>query len=214
MYADHDHGVSLIDAVQDKWYVFSDKLHTSGRSRALLEDILNSNWDDDDGEPPVDAWDLVRAREVLPDLDSWEDFCLNVRDDPDLEPDFGETFDEDLENTSPRTPLERCCSEHARVGVQSWTGKSSHSGEGRLGHPHQRSHQQAVRIARADQYSTVRKMSRLRSLRRVSLPRSQSARPTAKKAVFHAVTSRIKPRRVTSVDGKLKLRTTNKHPRF
>jgi hypothetical protein len=34
---------------------------------------------------------------------------------------------------------------------------------------------------------------------RLSLPRSQSARPIAKKAVFHAVTSRIKPRRVTSV---------------
>jgi hypothetical protein len=50
---------------------------------------------------------------------------------------------------------------------------------------------------------------------RLSLPRSQSARPTAKKAVFHAVTSRIKPRRVTSVplvDERLKLRTTNKPP--
>lgn len=100
MYTDDGDGVSLIDAVQDEWYVFSDKLHTSGRSRGLLEDILNSDWDDDDGEAPVDAWDTVRRREVLPDLESWAGFCLDVREHPDLEPEFGDVFEEDLKNTS------------------------------------------------------------------------------------------------------------------
>jgi len=42
MYADDGDGVSLIDAVQDEWYVFSDKLQTSGRSRRLLEDMMVS----------------------------------------------------------------------------------------------------------------------------------------------------------------------------
>lgn len=105
MYEDSDDGPSLINAVQDEWYIFSDELHTSERSRELLEDILNSDWDDDSGEAPVSAWDSVRRRGVLPDLESWEQFCLDVRENPDLEPEFGEAFEEDLGNTAETLPV-------------------------------------------------------------------------------------------------------------
>ena len=103
MYGDSADGVSLIDAVQDEWLVFSDKLHGSGQSRQLLEDILNSNWDDD-GEPPVEAWDLVRKRAVLEDMETWEQFCFDVREDPNAEPAFGEVFEEDLRNVAEMFP--------------------------------------------------------------------------------------------------------------
>lgn len=70
MYDDSDDGDSLIYVVQDEWYIFSDKLHESDRSAELMEDILNSDWDDDSGEGPVSALDPVRRRDVLPDLES------------------------------------------------------------------------------------------------------------------------------------------------
>jgi RES domain-containing protein len=96
MYDAADDGYSLISLVQDGWYVFSDRLHESGNSKDLLEDILNSDWDDDSGEWPVDAWDTYRAREVLPEVESWEAFCDAVAEEPEAEPDFGDYFEEQL----------------------------------------------------------------------------------------------------------------------
>lgn len=55
MYEESEDGSSLISLVQDQWYVFSDKLHIAGNSRELLQDILNSHWDDDSGEAPISA---------------------------------------------------------------------------------------------------------------------------------------------------------------
>ena len=96
MYDQSDDGDTLISLVQDGWHVFSDKLHESGDSKGLLEDILNSNWDDDDGEPPIDAYDTYRSRETLQEVESWETLCDVVKDDPETEPDFGEYFEEQL----------------------------------------------------------------------------------------------------------------------
>ncbi len=64
--------------------------------KVLLEDILNSNWDDDNGEPPIDAFDTYGSRETLPEVESWETFCDAVKDDPETQPDFGEYFEEQL----------------------------------------------------------------------------------------------------------------------
>jgi hypothetical protein len=96
MYDQSDDGDTLISLVQDGWYIFSDKLHESEESKGLLEDILNSNWDDDDGEPPIDAYDTYRSRETLEEVEGWESFCEAVKDDPEAEPDFGEYFEEQL----------------------------------------------------------------------------------------------------------------------
>ena len=87
MYDQSDGGDTLISLVQDGWYIFSDKLHETGKSRRLLEDILNSDWDDDSGEAPIDASDTYRNREVLREVESWEAFCDAVREEPEAEPD-------------------------------------------------------------------------------------------------------------------------------
>src|SRR5438045_3720409 len=50
------HGESLIDKVQFGWGIFPDDLDED-MQHALLEDILNYSWDDDDGDPPVSATD-------------------------------------------------------------------------------------------------------------------------------------------------------------
>lgn len=99
------HGDSLIATVQDEWNIFSDPLHESDRSGELLEDILNSEWVDGDGESPVNAYELVRSRDVLQDLNTWEEFCIDVREDPNMDPAFGEVFEEDLKNTTGVLPV-------------------------------------------------------------------------------------------------------------
>ena len=106
MYDQSDDGYSLISLVQDGWYIFSDKLHETDESRRLLEDILNSDWDDDSGEPPIDAFDTYLSREVLPEVESWEAFCDAVKEEPEAEPDFGEYFEEQLAVAEKSVPPE------------------------------------------------------------------------------------------------------------
>jgi hypothetical protein len=96
MYEESDDGDTLISLVQDGWGIFSEALHESGKSRELLEDILNSDWDDDSGELPVNAHNTYRSREVLHEVESWETFCEAVKENPEEEPDFSEYFDEEL----------------------------------------------------------------------------------------------------------------------
>jgi RES domain-containing protein len=106
MYDQSDDGDTLISSIQDGWHIFSDKLHEAGESRRLLEDILNSDWDDDSGEPPIDAFDTYRSREVLPEVESWEAFCDAVKEEPEAEPDFGEYFEEQLGVAEKTVPAE------------------------------------------------------------------------------------------------------------
>jgi RES domain-containing protein len=106
MYDQSDDGDTLISLVQDGWHIFSDKLHEADESRRLLEDILNSDWDDDSGESPIDAFDTYRSREVLPEVESWEAFCNAVTEEPELEPDFGEYFEEQLAVAEKSVPAE------------------------------------------------------------------------------------------------------------
>lgn len=118
MYDESDNGYTLISLVQDEWMVFSDKLHCAGESGGLLESIVNSNWDDDSGEPPIDANNTYVKHETLEDIENWDSFCESVAEDPDAEPKFGELFEEGLvlaEETMPAaTILHR-----ARLG---WAG--------------------------------------------------------------------------------------------
>lgn len=106
MYVESGDGDSLVFLVQDEWDVFSEWLYESGRAAELLEDILNSDWDDDSGEPPISASDAYRRREVLPELESWEQFCFDVKEDPEAQPEFGEFFDVHLEYAENILPAE------------------------------------------------------------------------------------------------------------
>jgi hypothetical protein len=105
MYEQSDDGDMLISLVQDGWYVFSDTLHESGESKALLENILNSDWDDDSGDPPVNAFDTYRSRQPLHEVESWETFRDAVKEDPGAEPDFGEYFEEELAAVEKTIPV-------------------------------------------------------------------------------------------------------------
>jgi RES domain-containing protein len=82
--------------IQEDWAVFSEKLLGSGRVGTLLREILNSDWDDDSGNPPYRERDLYSRYRALGMLDTWEDFCRNVRQDLEATAHFSDIFDEDL----------------------------------------------------------------------------------------------------------------------
>ena len=64
----------------DEWGVFSDTRHNEATAANLFNDVVNAAWDDDDGEPPVDAADYYRRRHTV--SDEWDDFCEEVRLEP------------------------------------------------------------------------------------------------------------------------------------
>lgn len=92
-------GTPLLYLVQGDWNVFSDRLLQSDRAYDLLEDIANSNWDDDSGEPTLDARELYTSDSSLYHdslHEKWRDFRAKVKKDPTLKPDFHELFGEDI----------------------------------------------------------------------------------------------------------------------
>ncbi|MGD0650108.1 MAG: RES domain-containing protein [Verrucomicrobiia bacterium] len=98
--SDSPHGEALVDLIQGDYEVFEDSLHTSGEAARLLEDIMESGWDDDSGEPPVDANELYRRRDEEEHhttmREAWEEFCYELRDNPTHEPNLPALFDEEL----------------------------------------------------------------------------------------------------------------------
>ena len=70
---------SLLDRAQG-WDIFRDDLDERTQA-ALLEDILNSRWDDDSGESPIDAQVSYAFVEGEED-DRWAEFCSRVADKP------------------------------------------------------------------------------------------------------------------------------------
>jgi hypothetical protein len=108
--SDTPHGEELIDLIQGEYEVFDDDLYTSGKAASLLEDILESGWDDDSGESPVDAHELYCRRDSTWShtsmRDAWLEFCGRVREDPCHEPDLPILFDEELARTEVELPRE------------------------------------------------------------------------------------------------------------
>jgi hypothetical protein len=92
-------GTPLLDLVQEDWDVFGDPLIQSDRAYDLLEDIVNSYWDDDSGDPPINARELyTRTESLFHDSlsEKWAEFREQVIKDPILTPDFHELFGENL----------------------------------------------------------------------------------------------------------------------
>jgi hypothetical protein len=56
-----EEGESLLWLIQWNWNVFHDDLDEDQQAR-LLENIVNSDWDDDDGEPQVDATEFYMRK--------------------------------------------------------------------------------------------------------------------------------------------------------
>ena len=101
-------GESLLSLIQWHWEVFDDGL-LEDRQAALLEAIANYNWDDDDGEPLLDATELYmpRSRQSFHEThrERWERFCSDVRDDPQTLIPFDEFIAEELAESEERLAM-------------------------------------------------------------------------------------------------------------
>ena len=98
--SDEPRGDMLVDLIQWDYEVFEDDLHASDEAACLLNDIMETGWDDDSGEPPVSAHELYHRRSSLwyhtTMVEAWEEFCEKVKEDPAHEPELPELFDEEL----------------------------------------------------------------------------------------------------------------------
>lgn len=81
-----EYGAPILDLIQGDWEVFSERLMESDRAKALLEAIMHSGWDDDDGVPPLGAFDpyVARHRRWTHDTlsQTWKEFAEKVMADP------------------------------------------------------------------------------------------------------------------------------------
>ena len=102
-------GDTLDRLLQDDWNVFSDKLVDSGNAGLLLASIANFHWDDESGEPPVDAYELYTREKSLWHsslAEKWSDFCSDVRTDALTPLDLGVPLDEDLDRCATEVEAE------------------------------------------------------------------------------------------------------------
>lgn len=92
-------GTPIFDLIQDDWDVFSDRLIKRGGAKGLVRAIMNSGWDDDDGEPffsPTEHY-VRHDWNAMTLVDLWREFALQVVDDPARPLTFrGSEFDEFL----------------------------------------------------------------------------------------------------------------------
>jgi hypothetical protein len=106
---DYESGEPLIDLIQWHWQIFSEENLGEDNMARLLEKIANSDWDDDDGEP------MLRARELyVPPAgrplhsthrERWEEFCSDVRENPDVPLPFDEYFSGDFAEFEEHLPF-------------------------------------------------------------------------------------------------------------
>src|ERR1035438_5348839 len=92
-------GEPLISLVQWHWQVFDeDELDEDSRVD-LLEEIVNSDWDDDSGEPEIDPRELYQplgGSLHTTHRERWEQYCSDVRDDSEQSFPFEEYLAEDF----------------------------------------------------------------------------------------------------------------------
>lgn len=91
-------GFPLISLVQEDWQVFNEELLDEDEQVELLEQIANSDWDDDDGEPLLDAREsyIVGGTFHTSHAELWSDFACRVRERPGEALPFHEYFEENF----------------------------------------------------------------------------------------------------------------------
>lgn len=116
----YESGEPLLSLIQWHWEVFDDNLPESQQA-ALLEEIVNSDWDDDDGEPMLDATELYMPKSSQwfhnTHSDIWEQFCSDVRKDPQIALPFDEFIAEELAESDESLPAGTTFS-RARLGFK------------------------------------------------------------------------------------------------
>lgn len=101
-------GERLISRVQWDWSVFSEDALDEDSRGDLLEEIANSDWDDDSGESPINAnafYQLHGGRLHTTHEERWEQYCSDVRDDPDQTFPFEGHLAEDFHQLSVTLPM-------------------------------------------------------------------------------------------------------------
>lgn len=94
-----ENGESLVGLIQWHWQIFSDDSLDEDGQVDLLEKIANSDWDDDDGEPELDARELYSPlgnRFHTTHRERWEEYCSEVRDNPDEPLPFDDFYAEEF----------------------------------------------------------------------------------------------------------------------
>ena len=92
-------GEPLLFLIQDRWQVFNETVCESGAADDLLEAIVNSDWDDDSGEAPIETQNLYTNRPrhwASSSAQDWEEFSERVKREPELEPPLSEMLAEDI----------------------------------------------------------------------------------------------------------------------
>src|SRR5262249_12967379 len=99
-------GEPLIWRIQWDWGVFDEDYLSEDKQVELLEDIVNSNWDDDDGEPPIDPRDIYMKGSIYhtPHTDLWSEFVSEVRRNREAELPFYEYLEESLGRAETMVP--------------------------------------------------------------------------------------------------------------
>lgn len=89
-------GSPLIRLVQEDWQVFNEDLLDEDGWVELLEEIANSDWDDDSGEPMLNAREsyVVGGMFHTSHAEAWSDFADKVRESPGEPLPFHEYFEE------------------------------------------------------------------------------------------------------------------------
>jgi RES domain-containing protein len=92
---------TLMYLVQGDYEPFSERLYGDEGADAveLMNDILITGWDDDDGEPPIDAGDYYSTRGGdyhETQAERWAEFSHYVKENPDMAPPLNEIFGEDV----------------------------------------------------------------------------------------------------------------------
>src|SRR5207253_6892486 len=77
-------GDFLIDLIQGGHEVFNEELYEDGEADQLLDDIMGSGWDDDQG-PRVWARDMYERTSSQWMTEAWRNFCEKVKVDPEHE---------------------------------------------------------------------------------------------------------------------------------
>lgn len=100
-------GSPLIRLVQEDWLVFNESLLDEDEQVELLEEIANSDWDDDDGEPMLDAREsyVVGGTFHTSHAEAWSDFADKVREKPGEPLPFHEYFEENFNLAAVTLPV-------------------------------------------------------------------------------------------------------------
>ena len=103
----YEAGERLISRVRWDWSVFNEDALGEDSQCALLQEIANADWDDDSGECPINAKALYQVHGGwihATHEERWEQYCSDVRDDPDQGFPFEEYLAEDFSRLAVTLP--------------------------------------------------------------------------------------------------------------